>query len=113
MEDNLKLLPNILSRQLVASGGNVYRIKSLNDNVVRVQTVDYPDHVSVVFRASKQVSPRVREFSDFIEIRFDQYIVDLEEIENPDSIDVVSSISFDPTDGLGTFRISKGRSFGR
>lgn len=108
-----KLLPNILSRQLVSSGGNVYRIGSLNENVVRVQTVDYPDHVSVVFRASEQVSTRIREFNDFIEIRFEQYVVDLEEIENPDSIDVVSSISFDPTDGLGTFRISKGRSFGR
>jgi len=75
--------------------------------------VDYPDHVSVVFRGSKQVSPRIREFSNFIEIRFDQYIVDLDDIENPSTIDVVSGITFDPTDGLGTFRVTKGNMFGR
>ena len=108
-----KLLPNILSRQLVASGRGEYSIESLNENVVRVQAVDYPDHVSVVFRTSEQVSPRIREFRDFIEIRFDQFVVRLEQIDSPDTFDVVSSISFDPNDGLGTFRVSKGESFGR
>ncbi len=108
-----KGLPNILSRKLVNTGGNTYRIESLNQNLVRVETVDYPDHVSVVFRASKQVSPRIREFNDFIEIRFDKYIVDLDDIENPSTIDVVSGITFDPNDGLGTFRVSKGNRYGR
>ncbi len=108
-----KLLPNILSRHLVVSGRGEYRVESLNENVVRVQAVDYPDHVSFVFRTSEQVSPRIREFRDFIEIRFDQYVVRLEQIDNPDTFDVVSAISFDPNDGLGTFRVTKGKSFGR
>ena len=108
-----KGLPNILSRKLVNTGGNVYRVESLNENLIKVETVDYPDHVSVVFRAGKQVSPSVREFNDFIEIRFDRYIVDLDDIESPSTIDVISDITFDPTDGLGTFRVNKGPRFGR
>lgn len=108
-----KALPNIISRTLVATGNNSYRIEALNENVVRVDTVDYPDRVSVVFRTSRQVSPRIREFREYIEIRFDEYIVDLEEIRNPSTIDVVKSIEFDPTDGLGTFRVDKGEFYGR
>ena len=108
-----KLLPNILSRHLAVAGRGEYRVESLNENVVRVQAVDYPDHVSFVFRTSEQVSPRIREFRDFIEIRFDHYVVRLEQIDNPDTYDVVSAISFDPNDGLGTFKVSKGKSYGR
>ena len=108
-----KLLPNILSRHLAVAGRGEYRVESLNENVVRVQALDYPDHVSFVFRTSEQVSPRIREFRDFIEIRFDQYVVRLEQMENPDTLDVVSAISFDPNDGLGTFKVSKGKNFGR
>ena len=108
-----KALPNIISRTLVATGNNSYRIESVNENVVRVDTVDYPDRVSVVFRTSRQVSPRIREFREYIEIRFDEYIVDLEEIRDPSTIDVVESIEFDPDDGLGTFRVDKGEYYGR
>ncbi len=108
-----KLLPNILSRHLVVSGRGEYKVESLNENVVRVQAIDYPDHVSFVFRTSERVSPRIREFRDFIEIRFDQYVVRLEKMDNPDTLDVVSAISFDPNDGLGTFRVTKGKNFGR
>lgn len=108
-----KALLNILSRRLIQEGSGIYRIEALNQNSIRVDTVDYPDHVSVVFRTSKEVTPRIREFRDFVEVRFDQYIVSLEDIRNPSTFDVVSSISFDPNDGLGTFRVNKGSNYGR
>lgn len=108
-----RLLPNILSRHLVVSGRGEYRVESLDENTVRVEAVDYPDHVSIVFRTSQQVSPRIREFREFIEIRFDQYVVRLEQMDTPDTFDVISSVSFDPNDGMGTFKVSKGKNFGR
>jgi len=108
-----KALPNILSRRLIPEGPGVYRIEALNQNSIRVDTVDYPDHVSVVFRTSKEVNPRIRDFRNFVEIRFDQYVVSLEDIRNPSTFDVVSSITFDPNDGLGTFRVNKGSNYGR
>lgn len=107
-----KALPNILSHRLVSSGENTYRIESLDRNLVSVNTVDYPDHVSVVFRTSKQVAPRIREFREFVEVRFEQYVVSLDSIQNPSTFDVVASVSFDPNDGLGTFRVNKGKNYG-
>ncbi len=110
--DFLKMaLPTILNERMTQTGNWSFQIELVRENTVRVETLDYPDHLSIVFRMSRPADVEVREFHDYIDVAYMDSLVRPATIDLPVSQDIVSGISFEAQEALGTFRIRKGPAF--
>ncbi|MDA2928835.1 N-acetylmuramoyl-L-alanine amidase [Acidobacteria bacterium AH-259-O06] len=103
-----KALPLVVNRKLERLSGRHYRLEALHKNHVQVRVANYSDHVRVVFQSSQKAPIRVKEFDKYIEVEFEEYLVQPEfPSELPDRR-FVSSVEFNSSDVYGTFRIHKG-----
>ena len=103
-----KVLPLVINRRLDKVSEKRYQVQGLPENQVQVRVNNYPDHVRVVFQASRNAPIRVREFETYIQIAFDELLVEPEFPAISPDRRLVSSVDFDSSNVYGTFHIHKG-----
>ena len=103
-----KALPLLVNRRFSKVSDLLYRVEALAENPVQVTVSNYPDRVRVVFQSSLNAPIQVREFKDYIQVAFDQFLVRPEFSAIPPDRRLVSSVDFDSSNIYGTFRIQKG-----
>jgi N-acetylmuramoyl-L-alanine amidase len=108
-----KALPNILSQRFVKLPDGTYRLQLLGENRVWLDVLTYPDHLSIVLRSSRPAGVEVRDFRQFVEVQFGDYLVVPQSIASPPNEALISSITFVPNEAYGAFRLEKGVDFER
>ena len=103
-----KALPLLVNRRFSRVSDMRYRVEALAENPVQVKVSNYPDRVRVVFQSSLNAPIQVREFKDYIQVAFDQFLVRPEFSTIPPDRRLVASVDFDSSNIYGTFRIQKG-----
>ena len=103
-----KALPLLVNRRFGKVSDSQYRVEALAENPVQVIVSNYPNRVRVVFQSSLNAPIQVREFKDYIQVAFDQFLVRPEFSAIPPDRRLVSSVDFDSSNIYGTFRIQKG-----
>ena len=103
-----KALPLLVNRRFGKVSERRYRVEALAENPVQVRVSNYPDRVRVVFQSSLNAPIQVREFKDYIQVAFDEFLVRPEFSAIPPDRRLVSSVDFDSSNIYGTFRIQKG-----
>ncbi len=103
-----KALPLLVNRRFGKVSDKQYRVEALAENPVQVSVSNYPDRVRVVFQSSLNAPIQVREFKDYIQVAFDEFLVRPEFSPIPPDRRLVSSVDFDSSNVYGTFRIQKG-----
>ncbi len=103
-----KALPLLVNRRFDKVSDRRYRVEAVAENPVQVRVSNYPDRVRVVFQSSLNAPIQVREFKDYIQVAFDQFLVRPEFSAIPPDRRLVSSVDFDSSNIYGTFRIQKG-----
>ncbi|MCZ6452427.1 MAG: N-acetylmuramoyl-L-alanine amidase [Deltaproteobacteria bacterium] len=103
-----KALPLLVNRRFSKVSDMRYRVEATAENPVQVKVSNYPDRVRVVFQSSLNAPIQVREFKDYIQVAFDQFLVRPEFSAIPPDRRLVSSVDFDSSNIYGTFRIHKG-----
>ena len=103
-----KALPLLVNRRFSKVSDMRYRVEALAENPVQVKVSNYPDRVRVVFQSSLNAPIQVREFKDYIQVTFGQFLVRPEFSAIPPDRRLVSSVDFDSSNLYGTFRIQKG-----
>jgi len=103
-----KALPLLVNRRFSKVSDKRYRVEALAENPVQVKVSNYPDRVRVVFQSSLNAPIQVREFKDYIQVTFDQFLVRPEFSTIPPDRRLVSSVDFHSSNIYGTFRIQKG-----
>lgn len=106
-----KALPTILDQRMTPSGTRSFQVESVGENTVRVETLNYPDHLSIVFRMSRPAVVDVQEYHDYVDVSYRDSLVRLAALDLPESPAIVAGISFEPQEALGTFRVRKGPAF--
>ncbi len=106
-----KLAPLLIEGKLEKAGDLRYRVETLTENRVRVEVVNYPDHVAVIFVPSRQAPIQVQEFSRFIRVSFEEFRVVPELPATPPDPELVSDLRFDKGELYGSFEIVKGERF--
>jgi N-acetylmuramoyl-L-alanine amidase len=71
----------------------------------------YPDHVSVIFEGSQNAPVEVREFQDYVEVSFSDYLVQPDQIMISPDPRLVTWVDFNEQESYGSFRIQKGSQF--
>jgi N-acetylmuramoyl-L-alanine amidase len=103
-----KALPLLVNRRFGKLSDKRYRVEALAENPVQVTVGNYPDRVRVVFQSSLNAPIQVREFKDYIQVTFDEFLVRPEFAAIPPDRRLVTSVDFDSSNIYGTFRIQKG-----
>ena len=103
-----KALPLVVNRRFGKVSDKRYRVEAVAENPVLIRVSNYPDRVRVVFQSSLNAPIRVREFKDYIQVAFDEFLVRPEFSSIPPDRRLVSSVDFDAKNVYGTFRIQKG-----
>ena len=103
-----KALPLVVNRRFSKVSDKRYRVEALAENPVQVRVSNYPDRVRVIFQSSLNAPIRVQEFKDYIQVAFDEFLVQPEFSQIPPDRRLVSSVDFDSKNVYGTFRIQKG-----
>jgi N-acetylmuramoyl-L-alanine amidase len=103
-----KALPLLANRRFGKVSDKRYRVEALAENPVQVTVSNYPDRVRVVFQSSLNAPIQVREFKDYIQVAFDEFLVRPEFSTIPTDRRLVTSVDFDSSNVYGTFRIQKG-----
>ena len=106
-----KSLPLILKRNLERLGDRRYRVHALGENRVYVEVTNYPDHVKIVFVSNEKAPVRVREFQDYIQVNFEEYLIKPELSSTQPDPRLVSALEFDSKDVFGAFQVFKGRDY--
>ncbi len=106
-----KVLPGILNLRLTKESDGTYRVQGVGRNRVRVEFLNYRDHLSVVFRSSRAGVTTVQEFRDYVEVRYGEYLVNADSIADSPDQDLIGSVKFVPEEAFGTFRVEKGDRF--
>lgn len=101
-------LPLVINRRLEKVSEKRYQLQGLPENQVQVRVNNYPDHVRVVFQATRNTPIRVRDFETYIQIAFDEFLVQPELPAISPDRRLVSSVDFDSSNVYGTFHIHKG-----
>ena len=101
-------LPLVINRRLDKVSEKRYQLQGLPENQVQVSVNNFPDHVRVVFQSSRNAPIRVREFETYIQIAFDELLVQPEFSAISPDRHLVSSVDFDSSNVYGTFHIHKG-----
>ena len=103
-----KVLPLVSDRSLDRFSEKRYRMEALAENEVQVGVSNFPDHVRVVFEPTFDSPIRIREFEEYIQVEFSDYLVRPEFPTTLPDRRLVSSVEFDPSNIYGAFRIHKG-----
>lgn len=103
-----KVLPLIIDGRLVPITDRRYRLESVLLNPIRVEVVNYPDHLSIVFRPARLTRMRTRELHDRINVEFDKFRAQPQLPSTPPDPRLVSRLHFDQVSEHGTFEIVKG-----
>ncbi len=103
-----KALPLLVNRRFGKVSDKRYRVEALAENPVQVTVGNYPDRVRVVFQSDLNAPIPVREFKDYIQVAFDEFLVRPEFSAIPPDRRLVTSVDFDSSNIYGTFRIQKG-----
>ncbi len=106
-----KSLPLILKQNLEKLGDGRYRVHALEENRVYVKVDNYLDHVKIVFVSSKKAPVRVREFQDYIEVKFEEYLIKPELSSTQPDPRLVSALEFNSKDVFGAFQVYKGKDY--
>lgn len=107
-----KALPLVLNRKLDFLTDDSIRVESLARNQVQVSVTNYPDHVTIVLQAQRSVTPDVSEFRQYIEVQFDEFLVEPRMASTTPDPKLVGSVDFDSQNAFGAFRIMKGPGYG-
>lgn len=103
-----KVLPLIIDGRLIRVTDRRYRLESVLVNPIRVEVVNYPDHVSIVFRPARLTRMRTRELRGRINVAFDRFRAQPQFSSTRPDPRLVSGIQFDEVTEHGTFGIVKG-----
>ena len=103
-----RALPLVSDRSLDRFSEKRYRMEALVENQVEVRVSNFPDHVRVVFQPAFDAPIRIREFEEYIQVEFSEYLVRPEFPATLPDRRLVSSVEFDPSNVYGAFRIRKG-----
>ena len=103
-----KALPLLVNRRFDKVSDGRYRVEAVAENPVQVRVSNYPDRVRVVFQSSLNAPIQVREYKDYIQVAFDEFLVRPEYSSIPPDRRLVTSVDFDSSNIYGTFRIQKG-----
>ena len=103
-----KVLPLVSDRSLDRFARMRYRMKALEDNQVQIRVSNFPNHVRVVFEPTFDAPIRIREFEDYIQVEFSEFLVRPEFPSTLPDRRLVLSVEFDPSNVYGAFRIKKG-----
>ncbi len=103
-----KALPLLVNRRFGRVSDKRYRVEALAENPVLVSVSNYPDRVRIVFQSDLNAPIQVREFKDYIQVAFEEFLVRPEISAIPPDRRLVSSVDFDSSSIYGTFRIQKG-----
>lgn len=103
-----KVAPLLIEARIEKLGDRRYRLEALGENRVRVQVVNYPDHVAVIFVPSRPAPIRVQEFSRYVRVSFEESVVVPELPETAADPALVARIRFDAGEIYGSFEIFKG-----
>lgn len=106
-----KGLALIVDRKLERTGNHRYRLETLKKNVVRVDLVNYPDHVAVVFSSSQETAIRVRDFRRYLKVEFEGFAVEPQITKVSPDQDLLREVRFDSLDRFGSFELIKGPEF--
>ncbi len=106
-----KILPLVSDRSLTQFSQKRYRMEALEENQVQIRVSNFPDHVRVVFEPTFDAPIQIREFEDYIQVEFSEYLVRPEFPSTLPDRRLVSSVEFDPSNVYGAFRIKKGDFF--
>jgi N-acetylmuramoyl-L-alanine amidase len=104
-------LANIVSQNIERKPDGSFRLSPLRVNQVTVAMESHPDHLSVVFNASQNAPVKVRDFRDYLEVVFADYLVRPEQLESSADPRLVTAVEFEEQESLGSFRIRKGSQF--
>jgi N-acetylmuramoyl-L-alanine amidase len=103
-----KVLPLVSDRSIDRFSEKRYRMETLAENQVQIKVGNFPDHVRVVFQPTFEAPIQVREFEEYIQVEFSEYLVRPEFPTTLPDRHLVSSVDFDPSNVYGAFRIQKG-----
>ena len=103
-----KVLPLVSDHNLDRFSEKRYRMQALAENEVQIRVSNFPDHVRVVFEPTLDSPIRIREFEEYIQVEFSEYLVRPEFPTKLPDRRLVSSVEFDPSSIHGAFRIHKG-----
>ncbi len=107
----LNALSNIVSQNLERQRDGSIQVRPLRINEVRVEMNSYPDHLSVIFEVSQKAPVQVREFRDYVEVVFKDFLVRPEQVAPTPDTRLITAVEFDEQESLGSFRIQKGSQF--
>jgi N-acetylmuramoyl-L-alanine amidase len=106
-----KALPLILQQKLEKQASLRYRVRPLDENTVRVEVSNFPDHVRIVFTPSRASGIRIQEGKDSIQVKFDSFLVVPELPQTEADSRMVKGIRFVAGDTFGAFEITKGSDY--
>ncbi len=101
----------VLDGKLEETSPHGYKLDLLDENQVQVEIVNYPDHVSIVFRPARVSPIQVREMGRLVEVEFEQLRVTPSISSTSPDRALVESVRFDSGDVFGRFEIIKGPSY--
>ena len=101
-------IPLVVNLKLEKRSNQRYQMSEIDQNVVQVRVANYPDYVRVVFESERKAPVKVQEREQYVEIKFERYLVQPKFPANLPNRRIVTSVGFDSTDIYGTFRIYKG-----
>lgn len=104
-------IPLVVNLKLEKRSNQRYQMSEIDQNVVQVRVANYPDYVRVVFEPERKAPVRVQEREQYVEIKFERYLVEPKFPANLPNRRIVTSVGFDSTDIYGTFRIYKGEAY--
>jgi len=107
-----RVLPLVSDRRLDRFSEKRYRMEALAENLVQIRVSNSPDHVRVVFQPALDAPIRIRDFEEYIQVEFSEFLVRPEFPATLPDRRLVSSVEFDPSNIYGTFRIKKGDLYG-
>lgn len=107
-----KALPLLLNRKLESLTDDSMSVETLARNRVQVDVTNYPDHVTVVFQSERPITPEISEFRQYIEVQFNEFLVEPEITSTAPDPSLVSSVDFNSQHAFGSFRIMKGPGYG-
>ena len=106
-----KGLAQVMDRKLEHTSRYNYRLESLDGNVVRVDIVNYPDHVAVIFSSSIDTPFRVRESRRYLRVEFDGFSILPQITRVAPNQELVQKVRFDSSGRFGSFEIVKGSEY--
>ena len=109
----VRALAPVLPGRLSRTGARRYRFEPRDLNRVKVEVTNHPNHVRIVFSASRSGPIRVRDRRDYLEVEFGPYRVRPGSSRGTASPGLVSALKFNSGDPFGTFRIHKGEGYRR